>query len=146
MRGVLAPYVERGEVPGLVALVARDGRENVHALGVKTLGKRGAIEHDTIFRISSMTKPITAAAAMMLIEEGKLRLDEPVDHLLPELAHPKVLNRLDGPLDEVVPAARAITVRVRGPEHQDDRHPTHVALVDGAVTATDLSRLLAPCE
>jgi len=110
-REVLAPYVERGEVPGLVALVAREGREDAHALGVKTLGKPGAVERDTIFRIASMTKPVTATAAMMLIEEGKLRLDEPVDRLLPELAHPKVLKRLDGPLDDVVPAARAITAR-----------------------------------
>lgn len=108
---VLAPYVERGEVPGLVALVAREGREEVHALGVRTLGEPGAVERDTIFRVASMTKPVTATAAMMLVEEGKLRLDEPVDRLLPELAHPKVLARFDGPVDEVVAAARAITVR-----------------------------------
>src|SRR5881628_2955898 len=61
-REVLAPYVERGEVPGLVALVERQGREDLHALGVKTLGKPGAVERDTIFRIASMTKPVTATA------------------------------------------------------------------------------------
>src|SRR5438093_5470015 len=66
---------------------------------------------DTIFRIASMSKPITAAATMILVEECKLRLDEPVDRLLPELAHRKVLKRLDGPLDDTVPANRPLTLR-----------------------------------
>ncbi|WP_394828031.1 serine hydrolase domain-containing protein [Pendulispora albinea] len=110
-RGVLAPYVERGEVPGMVALVARGDREELHAMGTTAQGSRVAVEPDTIFRIASITKPVTATAAMMLIEDGKLGLDEPVARLLPELAHPRVLERLDGPLDRVVPAARAITVR-----------------------------------
>ena len=65
------------------------------------------MRRDTIFRIASMTKPITAVAAMILVEECKLRLDEPVDRLLPELADRKVLKRLDGPLDDTVPAQPA---------------------------------------
>jgi CubicO group peptidase (beta-lactamase class C family) len=69
------------------------------------------MRRDTIFRISSMTKPITAAATMMLVEECKLRLDEPIDRWLPELAERLVLKRLDGPLDDTVPAKRPITVR-----------------------------------
>ena len=69
------------------------------------------MRRDTIFRIASMTKPITAAATMILVEECKLRLDEPVDRLLPELADRRVLKRLDGPLDDTVPANRPITVR-----------------------------------
>ena len=69
------------------------------------------MRRDTIFRISSMTKPITAVAAMILVEECGLRLDEPVDRLLPELADRRVLKRLDGPLDDTVPAQRPITVR-----------------------------------
>ena len=68
------------------------------------------MQRNTIFRIASMSKPITAAAVMMLIDDGKLRLDEPVDHLLPELANRRVLRRLDGPIDDTVPARRAITV------------------------------------
>jgi CubicO group peptidase (beta-lactamase class C family) len=68
------------------------------------------VRRDTIFRLASMTKPITAAAAMMLIEEGKLRLDEPIERLAPELADRRVLRRIDGPLDDTVPAARAITL------------------------------------
>jgi CubicO group peptidase (beta-lactamase class C family) len=111
LRERLVPYVERGEVPGLVAAVVREGREEFHVLGVRMVGKPDVVKRDTIFRIASMTKPVTAAAAMMLIEEGKLGLDEPVDRLLPELANRKVLKRLDGPLDDVDSAKRAITVR-----------------------------------
>src|SRR5919205_2361155 len=111
MREVMAGYVERGEVPGLVTLVSRRGNLHVDAIGTKAVGGSDPMGRDTIFRISSMTKPITAAAAMILVEECKLRLDEPVDRLLPELADRKVLKRLDGPLDDTVPAKRAITVR-----------------------------------
>jgi CubicO group peptidase (beta-lactamase class C family) len=69
------------------------------------------VRRDTIFRISSMTKPVTAAATMILVEEGKLRLDEPVDRLLPELANRQVLKRVDGPVEDTEPAHRPITVR-----------------------------------
>ena len=65
------------------------------------------MRRDTIFRIASLTKPITAAAAMILVEECKLRLDEPVDRLLPELADRKVLRSLESPLDDTVPAQPA---------------------------------------
>jgi CubicO group peptidase (beta-lactamase class C family) len=108
---VMAGYVERGEVPGLVTLVSRRGGVHVDAIGTMAAGGSDPISRDTIFRISSMTKPITAAATMILVEEGRLRLDEPVDRLLPELADRKVLKRLDGPLDETVPANRPISVR-----------------------------------
>jgi CubicO group peptidase (beta-lactamase class C family) len=66
---------------------------------------------DTIFRIASMTKPMAAAVAMMLVEDGVLGLDAPVDRWLPELANRRVLMRIDGPLEDTVPAKRAITVR-----------------------------------
>ena len=66
---------------------------------------------DTIFRIASMTKPVTAVAALILVEECVLRLDEPVDPFLPELANRRVLARLDAPLDDTVPARRPITLR-----------------------------------
>jgi CubicO group peptidase (beta-lactamase class C family) len=108
---VMASYVERGEVPGLVTAVSRRGEVHVDAIGMKTVGGGDPIRRDTIFRISSMTKPITAAATMILVEECKLRLDEPVDGWLPELADRRVLRRLDGPLDDTVPANRPITAR-----------------------------------
>lgn len=111
MHDVMAGYVERGEVPGMVTLVSRRGDVYVDAIGAKTAGGSDPIRRDTIFRISSMTKPITAAATMILVEECRLRLGEPVDRLLPELAGRKVLKRLDGPLDDTVPANRPITVR-----------------------------------
>ena len=111
MRDVMAGYVERGEVPGLVTLLCRRGEIQVEAIGLKEIDGADPINRDTIFRITSMTKPITAAATMILVEECKLRLDEPVDRLLPELADRRVLKRPDGPLDETVPAHRPITVR-----------------------------------
>ncbi len=111
MHEVMAGYVERGEVPGLVTLVSRRGEVHVDAIGMKAVSDSDPIRRDTIFRISSMTKPITAAATMILVEECKVRLDEPVDRWLPELAGRKVLKRLDGPLDDTVPANRPITLR-----------------------------------
>lgn len=110
MHDVLTGYVERGEVPGLVALVSRKGVEDVEAIGSLSIGGR-PIRRDSIFRISSMTKPIAAAATMILVEESKLRLDEPVDRLLPELADRRVLKRVDGPVEDTEPAIRPITVR-----------------------------------
>jgi CubicO group peptidase (beta-lactamase class C family) len=110
MRAVLAAHVERGEAPGVVTLLARRGEVHVDAIGAATIG--GApMRRDTIVRIASMTKPITAAAAMILVEECRLRLDDPVDGFLPELADRRVLRRPDGALDDTVPARRAITLR-----------------------------------
>src|SRR5712692_7135660 len=111
MHDVMAGYVDRGEVPGIVTLVSRRGEVHLDAIGMKAAAGRGPMRRDTIFRISSMTKPITAAAAMILVEECKLRLDEPVDRLLPELAGRRVLKRLDAPVDDTVPARRPITLR-----------------------------------
>jgi CubicO group peptidase (beta-lactamase class C family) len=110
MRDVMAGYVERGEVPGLVLAVARRGEALIEPIGAADPDGT-PIRADTIFRISSLTKAITAAATMICVEECKLRLDEPVDRLLPELADRVVLRRPDGPLDDTVPARRAITVR-----------------------------------
>jgi CubicO group peptidase (beta-lactamase class C family) len=111
MHDVMAGYVERGEVPGLVTLVSRRGEVHVDAIGAQAFTDPTPMRRDTIFRISSMTKPITAAATMILVEECKLRLDDLVDRWLPELADRQVLKRLDGPLEDTVPAKRAITVR-----------------------------------
>jgi CubicO group peptidase (beta-lactamase class C family) len=111
MHDVMAGYVNRGQLPGLVALVSRGGELRVEAFGSLAAGGPSPVERDTIFRIASMTKPVTAAAAMILVEECQLRLDEPVDRLLPELANRKVLKRFDGPLDDTVAAKRPITVR-----------------------------------
>ena len=111
MHDIMAGYVERDQVPGLVTLVSRRGEVHIDGIGKQAFDDSSPMRHDTIFRISSMTKPIIAAATMILVEECKVRLDEPVDALLPELAERQVLKRLDGPLDETVPAKRPITVR-----------------------------------
>src|ERR1022692_4619335 len=110
MRDVMAGYVERGEVTGLGLAVSRRGETVIEAIGATDLAGT-PIHSDTIFRISSLTKPITAAATMMCVEECSLRLDEPVDRLLPELASRVVLRNVDGPLDDTVPASRPVTVR-----------------------------------
>src|SRR6266536_3379513 len=111
LHDLLAGYVERGEVPGAVIVISRRGETHVDAIGTKATDGAEPMRRDTIFRITSMTKPVAAAAAMILVEEGELGLDAPVDRLLPELADRKVLKRLDGPLEDTVPANRAITVR-----------------------------------
>jgi CubicO group peptidase (beta-lactamase class C family) len=103
-------HVGEDRVPGLVALVARGEHVHVEALG--TLSVDGPpVARDSLFRIASTTKPITAAATLALADEGLIDIDEPVDRLLPELAGPRVLARADGPLGDTVPAHRAITAR-----------------------------------
>ena len=108
---VLTRHVESGDMPGLVALVARRGEVHVEAIGTLEAGGSEPMRRDTIFRIASVAKQIAAAAAMTLAEECRLRLDDPVDDLLPELANRQVLTRIDAPLDDTVPARRPITAR-----------------------------------
>jgi CubicO group peptidase (beta-lactamase class C family) len=107
---VVAAHVGDDKVPGLVALVARGDEVHIQARGTLAIGGR-AVQRDSLFRISSTTKPVTGAATLALADEGLLRLDEPVDRLLPELANPTVLRAMEGPLEDTVPAARPITVR-----------------------------------
>lgn len=107
---VAASHVGPEQVPGLVALAASGDDVHVQALGSLSIG--GApVQRDSLFRIASTTKPITGAVTMALVEDGLLSLDEPVARLLPELASPRVLRRMDGPLDDTVAAEREITVR-----------------------------------
>lgn len=107
----MAVHIERGPIPGIVLLLSHGGNVHVDLLSTKAAGGSERMSRDTIFRISSMTKPIVAVATMRLIEDGILQLDEPVERLLPELAGRRVLRRLDGPLTDTVPAQRSITVR-----------------------------------
>jgi CubicO group peptidase (beta-lactamase class C family) len=107
---VLAGHVERGELAGLVALVARGGDVHVTTAGHRALGDSEPIGRDAIFRIASITKPIAGAAAMLLIEDGAMTLDDPVRRWLPELAEPRVLRTPESELDDTVPAERPITV------------------------------------
>jgi CubicO group peptidase (beta-lactamase class C family) len=104
-------YVERRDIPGIVTLIARGDEIYVDAVGTKTIDGREPMRRDTIFRIASITKPIAAAAMMILVDEGKVGLDDSVERWLPELANRKVLSRIDSQLDDTVPATRPITVR-----------------------------------
>ncbi len=110
LRGVLEAYVNDGSVPGAVGLVADGDRVEVAVVGSIDIEGSAPMARDSIFRVASITKPIIAAAVMMLVEDGRIALDEPVGDWLPELAAPVVVRTPDSPLDDVVPAARPITV------------------------------------
>ena len=104
-------FTERGEIPGIVTLVSVGDEVHVNAVGRMTIDGAEPMRRDTIFRVASITKPITAAATMMLIDDGKMRLDDAVEAWLPELANRQVLKSIGAPLDDTVPARRSITVR-----------------------------------
>ncbi len=111
VRDVLERHVESGRIPGAVALFSRGGETHVETLGTMRHDGGEPMRRDTIFRMASTTKPVAVAAAMILLDECRLRLDDLVETWLPELADRRVLKRIDGPLDDTVPARRPITVR-----------------------------------
>ena len=111
MNAALRRHVHEGGVPGLVALVYHHGHEHVNAIGSFAFDGKVPMQRNTLFRLASMTKPITAVAAMILVEECKIRLDDPIDNWLPELKDRKVLRTIDSQLDDTVPAKRRITLR-----------------------------------
>jgi len=106
----MSALVDRRAVPGMVVVLARGSETVVEALGSFRFDGGPPMQRDTIFRIASMTKPVAAAATMVLVEAGVLALSDPVDRWLPELSDRRVLRRVDGPLDDTVPAERPITV------------------------------------
>jgi CubicO group peptidase (beta-lactamase class C family) len=108
---LVARHVDERTVPGAVWLVAHGDEVHARAVGSPTLGATTRLGRDAIFRISSMTKPITAVAALSCVEDGLFRLDEPVDRLLPEMADRRVLEHEEAPLSWTVPARRPIIVR-----------------------------------
>ncbi|MCL7375553.1 serine hydrolase [Streptomyces sp. 35G-GA-8] len=110
LHDTLEKHVGNGSMPGAVGLVARGDRIEVAAVGSTDSEGTSPMARDSIFRIASMTKPVTAAAVMMLVDDGLIALDDPVGPWLPELAEPKVVRTPAGPVDDVVPAVRAITV------------------------------------
>jgi CubicO group peptidase (beta-lactamase class C family) len=98
-------------LPGAVWLIARGDDVVAQASGVRAIGSRDPMQRDTIFRIASMTKAVTSAAVMVLVEDGRLTLEENAERLLPELADRRVLRTLQSELDDTVPARAPITVR-----------------------------------
>ena len=111
LHDVLRRHVDRGRLPGLVGIISRRGAEHVETIGTLAFDRPAPMRRDTVFRLASLTKPITAVGAMILVEECRLRLDDPVDEWLPELANRRVLRTLDSELDDTVPARRAISLR-----------------------------------
>ncbi|MFC6090076.1 serine hydrolase domain-containing protein [Saccharothrix lopnurensis] len=114
VRELLEHRVESGFVPGAVAVLARRGEVRVQAVGTLAFEGPGSgtpMAADTICRTASMTKPMVAACALTLVEDRTLRLDDPVDDLIPELADMTVLVDPHGPLDDTVAAQRPITLR-----------------------------------
>jgi CubicO group peptidase (beta-lactamase class C family) len=100
-----------GLLAGAVTLVWQGGKVlQVNEIGYRDVDAGLPMQRDTLFRIASMTKPITVAAAMMLVDEGKLALRDPITRWLPEFAQMRVLVDPRGPLDKTVPAQRPITV------------------------------------
>src|SRR6478672_26648 len=110
LRDILQTHVSNGSVPGAVGLIARGGQVEVQAAGSADVDGTAPMGRDSIFRIASITKPITAAAVMMLVEDGRIALEDPVGPWLPELASPVVVRTPASPVDDVVPARRPITV------------------------------------
>jgi CubicO group peptidase (beta-lactamase class C family) len=111
----LQKLVDDGKIPGALALVARHGKiAYVTKVGYRDLASKTPMTDDTIFAIASMTKPITCIAAMMLVEQGKLNLDDPVEKYLPELKNLSVLGDANNDTKDsqaTVPIKRPITVR-----------------------------------
>jgi CubicO group peptidase (beta-lactamase class C family) len=111
LQAAMRRHLDEDQIPGLVALIHQRGREHVEAIGTHALDGNTPMRRDTIFRLASMTKPVTAVGAMILVEECRLRLDDPVDTWLPELKDRQVLRTIESPLDDTVPARRRITLR-----------------------------------
>ena len=109
LHDILLAHIDNGSIPGAVAMVVRGDRSEVAVVGSMAIG--GApMARESIFRLASVTKPITAAAVMMLVDDGRITLDGPVGQWLPELARPNVVRTPASAVDDVVKAVRPITV------------------------------------
>lgn len=111
VRDVLVRHVDSGKIPGLVALFSRGDETYVETIGTMRHEGGEPMRRETLFRMASTSKPVSIAAAMVLLDECRLRLDDTVREWLPELADRQVLKRIDSPVDDTVPARRPITVR-----------------------------------
>ncbi len=108
---LLEQAVESNQVAGVVALIAHDGKVSyLQAQGLQDVEANKEMTTDTLFRIASMSKPVTSVAVMILVEEGKLKVTDPVSKYLPEFKNPKVLMPGSGSDSKLVPASREITV------------------------------------
>jgi CubicO group peptidase (beta-lactamase class C family) len=106
---VLQNTTDEGQLAGAAVLGYRDGQTQHAVAGSRDIENNLPIERDTIFRIASMTKPITSVAALMLVDEGRIGLADPISRVAPEFANMRVLRSPDGPIDDTEPATRPIT-------------------------------------
>lgn len=107
----LQQFIDRRELAGSVTLTSHRGEiVQSEALGWSDIETKTAMRPDTLFRIASMTKPITSVAALMLVEQGRIALSDPISRWIPELAEPRVMRHAAGPLEDTVPAQREITL------------------------------------
>lgn len=107
---MLHTFVDGGMLAGAATIAWREGDLVQHsAVGRRDVAAELPVQRDTLFRIASMTKPITSVAALMLMEEGLFSLDDPIARWAPEFSEMRVLRSPDGPLEETVPAERPIT-------------------------------------
>src|SRR5947208_2106133 len=109
MGETLQQIVYSGQLAGAATLVWKKGTARTACFGWRDIERKLPVERDTIFRIASMTKPITSVAALMLIDEGRVALSDPIARYAPEFSQMRVLRSHAGPLDETDPAERLIT-------------------------------------
>src|SRR3954452_572056 len=109
IEAVLSPLIDDGQLAGAATLIARGASVRVACAGMRDLGSRLPIERDTIFRIASMSKPVTCLMALMLFEEGRFRLEDPITRFAPEFDHMRVLRSPQGALEDSCAAERPIT-------------------------------------
>ena len=109
MSDVLWEFVEAGQIAGAATLIWKNGVAQPKCFGWRDIERKLPVESDTIFRIASMTKQITSVAMLMLVDEGRVALNDPITRYAPEFSQMRVLRSPDGPLDETDPAERLIT-------------------------------------
>src|SRR5437764_4895083 len=109
MNNSVQQFVDSGQIAGAATLVWKNGAAQTACFGWRDIERKLPVERDTIFRIASSTKPITSVAALMLVDEGRIALHEPIAHYAPEFSHMRVLRSPDGPLQETDEASRPIT-------------------------------------
>jgi CubicO group peptidase (beta-lactamase class C family) len=151
IEAALRTYVDEGALSGAATLVWRNGRVvQTTAVGCRELVTNLPVERNTIFRIASMTKPITSVAALMLYDEGRFALDDPITRHAPELAHLRVLRDPNGPLDETDAAERPITfgdlLTHRSGLTYGEFHRGPIARACGEILGGEIDNALSPDE
>ena len=147
----IGAYVDAGELVGAATLVWRDGSVvQAGCVGWRDVEARIPVERDTLFRIASMTKPITSTVALMLLEEGRFALDDPISRWAPEFESMRVLRAPDGALDDTDPAGRPITfedlLTHRSGLTYGDFHSGPIARAYAAALGGDIDSTVSPAD